>query len=54
MTQSYTASFYLGGGMFAIGAAFHLVLQLPCIRKKTHMEGEVDIKMSETEAEAAV
>lgn len=32
-TGDYDASFYFGGGMFMIGALFHLMLHLPFIKR---------------------
>lgn len=33
-TNNYDASFYLGGGMYLVGAICHMVLHLPCMKKK--------------------
>lgn len=33
-TKSYDYSFYLGGLMFVIGSVFHLMLHLPCIKRR--------------------
>lgn len=40
-TGNYDASFLLGGGLFLAGAACHLVLHLPCVRKRTRDEDTV-------------
>ncbi|KAK3107134.1 hypothetical protein FSP39_007911 [Pinctada imbricata] len=53
MTKSYTASFYCGGGMFAIGAAFHLVLQVPCVRR-WYQKPETEVVIDNVEMEPVV
>lgn len=40
---TYDASFILGGAMFAIGAMFHLVLHLPCIKRLSSKKQTEDI-----------
>ena len=49
VTENYNYSFYLGGLMFLIGAAFHLLLHLPCIKRKGLEElTTAEIEMPET------
>ncbi|XP_022323778.2 monocarboxylate transporter 14-like [Crassostrea virginica] len=49
-TESYNYSFYLGGLMFLIGAAFHLLLHLPCIKRKGLVElTTAEVEMPETQ-----
>ena len=49
-TENYNYSFYLGGLMFLIGAAFHLLLHLPCIKRKGLEElTTTEIQMPETQ-----
>ncbi|KAJ8316294.1 hypothetical protein KUTeg_006308 [Tegillarca granosa] len=40
-TGNYDASFLLGGGLFLAGAGCHLVLHLPCVRKRTREEDTI-------------
>lgn len=42
-TGNYDASFYLGGGLFMVGTAFHLVLHLPCAKKINTPDTELDV-----------
>ncbi|XP_061169913.1 monocarboxylate transporter 14-like [Saccostrea echinata] len=54
-TDSYNYSFYLGGGMFTVGAIFHLMLHLPCIKRKGLQElTGADLDVPEAEAPVAV
>lgn len=54
-TDSYNYSFYLGGGMFVVGAIFHLMLHLPCIKRKGLQElTEADLDVPEEETPVAV
>lgn len=41
-TQTYDASFYLGGGMYLAGALCHMVLHLPCV-ERVHINKEKEI-----------
>lgn len=45
-TKSYDYSFYLGGLMFVIGSVFHLMLHLPCVKRRGLQgltAGELDV-----------
>lgn len=48
-TGSYNYSFWLGGLMFALGAACHLVLLLPCVKKKGQEIASNEIVLVEEE-----
>ncbi|XP_048777927.2 monocarboxylate transporter 12-like isoform X2 [Ostrea edulis] len=51
-TGSYNYSFWLGGLMFALGAGCHLVLHLPCVKKKAKGNDSGEIVIAEEEVRA--
>ncbi|XP_048777915.1 monocarboxylate transporter 12-like [Ostrea edulis] len=53
-TGSYNYSFWLGGLMFALGAGCHLVLHLPCVKKKAKGNDSDEIVIAEEEDKSMI